>query len=132
MSGLSLQESEQTYLCKALAALPKNSPSVELCKLFESLFSDQGLYAIPPRGSETFEKRMKKLLQVFTDSIHNQYHEGVVLNGPLFNSITESMLARREDVSKVLYRGFAMCLDKFALIFTCIYIRLFKVKFGRI
>ncbi|RMX69572.1 hypothetical protein DD238_002240 [Peronospora effusa] len=99
-SGLSLQETEHAYLCKALATLPKDSPSAELSKLFESTFSEQGLYAVPPRESDAFEKRMEKLLRVFTDSIHNRYLKGIVLNGPLLSSIAVSMLARREDVFK--------------------------------
>ncbi|CAI5704223.1 unnamed protein product [Peronospora effusa] len=99
-SGLSLQETEHAYLCKALATLPKDSPSAELSKLFESTFPEQGLYAVPPRESDAFEKRMEKLLRVFTDSIHNRYLKGIVLNGPLLSSIAVSMLARREDVFK--------------------------------
>ncbi|CAH0520096.1 unnamed protein product [Peronospora belbahrii] len=100
-SGLSRQETEQTYLCNALAALPKNSPEAALSKLFESVFPDQNLFVMPPRGSETFEKQVGKLSRLFTDSIHNRYHNKIVLNGPLVCSIAVSMLAHRENVFKV-------------------------------
>ncbi|KAG1708180.1 hypothetical protein DVH05_024863 [Phytophthora capsici] len=99
-TGLSLQEVEQTYLCNALAALPEDSPSAGFSKLFETVFPDQGCFAVPPRGTETFEKRVEKLSRVFTDSIHNRYLKGVVLNGPLIGSIVVSMLAHRDDVFK--------------------------------
>ncbi|ETI49654.1 hypothetical protein, variant 2 [Phytophthora nicotianae CJ01A1] len=99
-SGLSLQEAEQTYLCNALAALPEDSSSAFFSKLFETVFLDQGCFAVPPRGSEAFEKRVEKLSRVFTDSIHNRYLKGVVLNGPLIGSIVVSMLAHRDNVFK--------------------------------
>ncbi|KAI9997242.1 hypothetical protein PInf_000682 [Phytophthora infestans] len=99
-SGLSLQEAEQTYLCNALAALPGDSAGAEFSKLFESIFPDQGCFAVPPTGTEAFEKRLEKLSRVFTDSIHNRYLKGVVLNGPLIGSIVVSMLAHRDNVFK--------------------------------
>ncbi|KAG7385312.1 hypothetical protein PHYPSEUDO_001614 [Phytophthora pseudosyringae] len=99
-SGLSLQETEQTYLCNALAALPEDSPGAGFNKLFETVFPDQGCFAVPPRGTEAFEKRVEKLSRVFTDSIHNRYLKGVVLNGPLVGSIVVSMLAHRDNVFK--------------------------------
>ncbi|OWZ22091.1 NADdependent malic enzyme [Phytophthora megakarya] len=97
-SGLSLQETEQTYLCNALAALPEDSPAARFSKLFENVFPDQGCFAVPPRESNAFEKRIDKLSRVFTDSIHNRYLKGVVLNGPLIGSIVVSMLAHRDNV----------------------------------
>ncbi|KAG3117475.1 hypothetical protein PI124_g4246 [Phytophthora idaei] len=99
-SGLSLQEAEQTYLCNALAALPQDSPGAAFSKLFETVFPDQGCFAVPSRGTDAFEKRVEKLSRVFTDSIHNRYLKGVVLNGPLIGSIVVSMLAHRDNVFK--------------------------------
>ncbi|KAF1783552.1 P-loop containing nucleoside triphosphate hydrolase [Phytophthora cactorum] len=86
-SGLSLQEAEQTYLCNAFAALPQDSPGAAFSKLFET-------------RNDAFEKRVEKLSRVFTDSIHNRYLKGVVLNGPLIGSIVVSMLAHRDNVFK--------------------------------
>ncbi|KAG3019594.1 hypothetical protein PC121_g4736 [Phytophthora cactorum] len=99
-SGLSLQEAEQTYLCNALAALPQDSPGAAFSKLFKTVFPDQGCFAVPSRGTDAFEKRVEKLSRVFTDSIHNRYLKGVVLNGPLIGSIVVSMLAHRDNVFK--------------------------------
>ncbi|KAF1793131.1 P-loop containing nucleoside triphosphate hydrolase [Phytophthora cactorum] len=99
-SGLSLQEAEQTYLCNAFAALPQDSPGAAFSKLFETVFPDQGCFAVPSRGTDAFEKRVEKLSRVFTDSIHNRYLKGVVLNGPLIGSIVVSMLAHRDNVFK--------------------------------
>ncbi|KAL4175828.1 hypothetical protein KRP22_000787 [Phytophthora ramorum] len=103
-SGLSLQETEQTYLCSALAAQPTQSPGAAFCTFFEAVYADQGCFAVPPRGSETFEKRIDKLSRSFTDSVHNRYLKGVVLNGPLIGSILVSMLAHRDNVFKA-FRG---------------------------
>ncbi|EGZ23816.1 hypothetical protein PHYSODRAFT_478442 [Phytophthora sojae] len=103
-SGLSLQETEQTYLCNALAALPTHSPAAEFCTFFEAVFPDQGCFSVPPIESEAFSKRLDKLSRVFTDSVHNRYLKGVVLNGPLIGSIVVSMLAHRDNVFKA-FRG---------------------------
>lgn len=97
-SGLSLQRTEQTYLCNALAALPHDSPSARASMFLESAFSDQRCFIISQKGTEAFEKRVEKLMRVFTDSIHNQYFDNVVLNGPLLGSIMVSMLAHTDNV----------------------------------
>ncbi|KAJ8556669.1 hypothetical protein ON010_g9296 [Phytophthora cinnamomi] len=103
-SGLSLQETEQTYLCNALAALPMHTPGAEFSTFFEAVFPDQGCFTVPPIESEAFGKRLDKLSRVFTDSVHNRYLKGVVLNGPLIGSIVVSMLAHRDNVFKA-FRG---------------------------
>ncbi|KAE9030979.1 hypothetical protein PR003_g9965 [Phytophthora rubi] len=103
-SGLSLQETEQTYLCNALAALPTHSPGAEFSTFFEAVFPDQGCFAVPPIESDAFGKRLDKLSRVFTDSVHNRYPKGVVLNGPLIGSIVVSMLAHPDNVFKA-FRG---------------------------
>ncbi|GMF29329.1 unnamed protein product [Phytophthora lilii] len=103
-TGLSLQETEQTYLCNALAALSEGSPAAAFSKLFASVFPDQGAFAVPAHGSDVYEKRLEKLSRVFTDSVHNRYLKGVVLNGPLIGSIVVSMLAHRDNVFRA-FRG---------------------------
>ncbi|KAG7394503.1 hypothetical protein PHYBOEH_005082 [Phytophthora boehmeriae] len=103
-TGLSLQETEQTYLCNALAAQPEGSPGENFSKLFQSAFPDQMCFIIPSRESDAFEKRVEKLTRLFMDSVHNQYAKGVVLNGPLIGSIVVSMLAHRDNVFRA-FRG---------------------------
>ncbi|CAI5743435.1 unnamed protein product [Hyaloperonospora brassicae] len=103
-SGLSLQETEEAYLCNALAALPEDSPGVGFVRLLGKVFPDQGCFAVPPRESEAFQKRVEKLSRVFTQSVHNRYLDSIVLNGPLIGVLMASMLARRDNISTV-FRG---------------------------
>ena len=102
-SGLSQHEIEQEYLCNALAALPEDSPGAEVSRLLGTVFPDQGCFAVPPKESEAFEKRVEKLLRVLTQSVHNRYFETIVLNGPLIGALMVSMLAHRDSISKVNY-----------------------------
>lgn len=103
-SGLSLQDTEQAYLCNAIAEQPAGAPGSEFCAFFQVVYPDQACFTIPPRESDAFEKRVDKLRRTFMDSVHNRYVKGVVLNGPLIGSIIVSMLAHRDNVFKA-FRG---------------------------
>lgn len=103
-SGLSLQETEQAYLCNAIAEQPAGSQGSEFCEFFQVVYPDQACFTIPPKESDAFKKRVDKLTRTFLNSVHNHYVKGVVLNGPLFGSIIVSMLAHRDNVFKA-FRG---------------------------
>lgn len=99
---MTAQDAEAAYMRDVLAA-QQSGPSALLCNQLQSAFPDQTCFPLPDENTESFAKRMEKLVRVLLESERNRYAKGAVLNGPLFESILVSMLAHRDNVFQVCF-----------------------------